>query len=250
LASWLSTTDGSLTATTLLAAVAALVTSAELLVLLLRADVRGGSRPDGRALLAACLAVAAAAAGIALCASAHGRFYPVLLLAVGSVWFGKAARFGREGSDDILLIVLVALAVATFPGDSATVVRIWLGFIACQLILAYFISAAAKLAGEKWRRGTAVAQILSTREYGLGIQSWYSSRAPLFVGAAWATIAFEFAAPVMLVLGGPFLWPAVVIGISFHLGVAVTMGLNKFVPSFIAAYPAVIWASLHYGLLS
>jgi hypothetical protein len=56
----------------------------------------------------------------------------------------------------------------------------------------------------------------------------------------WGVIAFECGSP-SLVLGGTsgaLLLTAV--GLSFHLGTAVVMGLNTFVWAFGACYPAVI----------
>ncbi|HEX8207713.1 MAG TPA: hypothetical protein VF587_16735 [Solirubrobacteraceae bacterium] len=241
-----------LTSTTVLASAAALLSAAELLALLVQTR---NSRPLSRRIFAAAataaLAIAAAAAGaIATAAKTDLRFLPVSVLALGALWFARAARFGREGSDDILLIVLVGLAGASVPGAPEVLTRIWLSFIAAQLMLAYFVSGAAKLLGDKWLRGEAVGQVLSTREYGLGRAGLYETRHVVLILATWATIAFEVTLPALFVLGGPLLWPAVAIGISFHLGVALTMGLNRFVISFIAAYPSVIWASSSYGLLS
>jgi hypothetical protein len=45
------------------------------------------------------------------------------------------------------------------------------------------------------------------------------------------TLLMVVASPVTCAL-------VLVIGISFHVGIAVTMGLNNFVWSFISAYPA------------
>jgi len=148
------------------------------------------------------------------------------------------------------LIILPPLAMASLPIAPSDSIKLVFLFVAAQLMLAYLASAGAKAAGAKWRNGTAVAQILSTRDYGLERRDLFESDHPLFLVAAWGTIAFEFALPLAFLLGGPLLPFALVAGVTFHIGIAMTMGLNRFLLWFVAAYPAATWVSLHYGVLA
>jgi hypothetical protein len=193
------------------------------------------------------------AASIALFCSvwvAIPQFIPIFILAAMTIYIARTMSFGLEGSDEMALVVLVPLALAILPGAPESFRRLALLFVAGQLLLAYLASAGAKVAGTKWRQGTAVAQILSTRDYGIEKRELFDSRVPAFFLFSWGTMAFEFLLPIGFVLGGPFLILAVVSGVLFHLSIAAVMGLNRFFPWFLAAYPAAIWASLHYGLIA
>jgi hypothetical protein len=178
------------------------------------------------------------------------RFWLLIALALVTASFARATSFGREGSDEIALIIIVPLALAVSPGATAALRTMSLAFIAAQLSLAYVASACAKIAGSKWRNGSAVAQILSTRDYGVSRRELHGSRRLVFRTMAWGTILVELLVPLLLLMGGPVIVVAIGVGIAFHASVALTMGLNRFFPWFLAAYPAAAWVSLHYGLLS
>lgn len=178
------------------------------------------------------------------------RFVLVLGLALVTASFARSTTFGREGSDEIALVIVIPLALATMPGATARLTTLAFLFIAAQLALSYAASGGAKLAGRKWRDGRAVAQILSTRDYGVGRRELYHSEAFPLRALAWGTILLELALPILLLLGGPLVVPVAIIGVVFHVSVAMAMGLNRFLPWFLSAYPAAIWASSNYGLLS
>lgn len=178
------------------------------------------------------------------------RFGILLGLAVVTASFARSTTFGREGSDEVALVTVIPLAIAVAPGASSALQSLALLFVGGQLVLAYLASAGAKLAGQKWRDGLAVAQILSTRDYGVSRPALHSSQATVLRLMTWGTIALELTLPTLFVLGGPFVAVAAFAGAAFHASVAAMMGLNRFLPWFLAAYPAAIWASLQYGLLS
>lgn len=196
------------------------------------------------------LLVAAALGAMCLAWSQSLAWIPLTVLAGGAVWLAKSGQFGREGSDEVLLVTAVPLAVATFPGASSRLEHVALLFIAAQLMLSYAASGCAKLLGPAWRSGRAAALVLSTKDYGLARPHLHAGRSWVLAVLSWATIALELALPGMLIVGGPLLIPALVVGAAFHIGVTVSMGLNRFLPSFLAAYPAAAWASANYGLLS
>jgi hypothetical protein len=53
-------------------------------------------------------------------------------------------------------------------------------------------------------------------------------------------VIFECAFPIVLVAPQPVTWLLLLIGLSFHLGCAITMGLNSFLLVFPATYPCVV----------
>lgn len=63
----------------------------------------------------------------------------------------------------------------------------------------------------------------------------------LALAACWSVIVFECSAPFLLLLGTPGAFAIIVVGLCFHLSIALLMGLNNFLWSFGAAYPALLF---------
>jgi len=61
----------------------------------------------------------------------------------------------------------------------------------------------------------------------------------------WTTSIFEVLFPAAVLAGGVVLAAWLALGIIFHAGVAVTMGLHMFIWSFCATYPAILYVSWH-----
>jgi uncharacterized membrane protein (DUF485 family) len=74
-----------------------------------------------------------------------------------------------------------------------------------------------------------------------------SEHSALARAATLAVLAWECAFPLVLVLPAPFAYVMLALGVLFHVTNAVVMGLNTFVWSFVATYPAVIWVVQHRG---
>jgi len=96
-----------------------------------------------------------------------------------------------------------------------------------QISIVYFQSFVAKLAGETWRRGTAVYWVSMVSDYRrrplpAAMRTLWWSRL-----ATWGTLALEFAL-------GPLVWirecryPLVAVAVAFHLGLEVLMNLQLF----------------------
>jgi hypothetical protein len=149
---------------------------------------------------------------------------------------------GNDGSDQITLIIAVAVLLACIAPADSLAQRACLAFIAAQLLLSYVTAGASKLAGSTWRKGTAMADIASTHSYGSPAISRMLVRHP-FVGrlGSWGTIAFELSMPGVLFLPSVAAPLLLCVAIGFHVAVAAVMGLNSFIPAFIAGYPAIVW---------
>ena len=64
----------------------------------------------------------------------------------------------------------------------------------------------------------------------------------------WQVILFECLSPFLILAGVPGAIVMMVVGMGFHIGVAVVMGLNNFVWAFGACYPAVFLLAGQLGL--
>jgi hypothetical protein len=182
--------------------------------------------------------------GISLLFSAwrHIQLASVCALAglfVSGILLAYRFPYSRLGADDMTTIVTVGLLVAAaFPSPSWR--ALGLSFIAAQTCLCYITSGVGKLTSPVWRNGTAIRGVLSTTTYGSTraaqlLRGW---RMPvLFVG--WAVIVFELLFPLALVAPSSLMFSLFAIGAIFHLGNALVMGLNTFLWTFLAAYPAV-----------
>ena len=176
---------------------------------------------------------------------------PLVVLAITAVLRTVRIPYGLEGSDSMSIIVTVALAVASVLEDHRVVVRIALLFIAAQLCLAYVASGVAKLFGRAWRSGDALRAILHTEFGHPGLVRATLDRWQTFGRfLTWSVIAIEISFPFGIVLGS---WPAVValaMIAALQVSIAFAMGLNRFLPWFLAAFPATAWATAHFGVLS
>jgi hypothetical protein len=157
---------------------------------------------------------------------------------------------GRDGSDDMSIIVTVSLAIALAGRSDPPVAECALGFITAQLCLCYATSGIAKLIGPRWRSGEGLAAIMRTMSYGSpSAAALFGRVAPLACLVSWVVIAGEISFPVLMAFGGAAAVYALAIGAAFQVTVAALMGLNRFVPWFLAGYPAAFWTTQHYGLL-
>lgn len=153
--------------------------------------------------------------------------------------------YGNDGADQMGLLVLLAAAVVRICGPRPAVLEAALWFIALQACLSYATSGLAKLAGRSWRDGSGIVGVLSTNTYGSpALATLLGRHSTLAVGASWLIIAGEALFPLVLVVPDPWIPVVLAGGLAFHLGCAVVMGLNTFVWSFGAAYPAIFWLAV------
>ena len=149
-------------------------------------------------------------------------------------------QLGNDGADQMMLVVLMSVLVGWLTiGTPIAIVAVW--YAALQLLLAYLVAGVAKASSDSWRRGTAVPAILNT--VGLGwpaLSRTLRSHPRLGFGLCWSVIAFECLVPAAVLLRWPDIYVILAVGLAFHVGIAVTMGLNTFLWAFASAYPALI----------
>lgn len=166
-----------------------------------------------------------------------GAFLTTLLIAVR--WRGSF----NGGSDFMNLIVLSALCIAAFFRSNASVAIACLWYIAVQTCTSYFIAGIIKLKKKNWRSGKALSGFLSTTVYSPDPMSSAIAGNPLVCALfSWAVMIFECAFPLAL-LSPSLCSIAISLALLFHLGNFYFFGLNRFVLSWAAAYPALLFCS-------
>jgi len=156
-------------------------------------------------------------------------------------------RWGLEAADN--LAVHTALGLTAFAACRAVGTEgIGLPYLAAYAGLAYVTAGVTKLIEPTWRSGEALGRVLNLESFGSpSAERALAPRPRLRQGLSWIVILAELAAPLALLLPAPWLVAALVAGLCFHLTLGVVMGLNTFVWSFAATYPAVLllWTMLH-----
>lgn len=175
-----------------------------------------------------------------------GRFeLPMLAIAFATTLLINARFvFGLDGSDQMTTQIFGALFIGFAVGsDVGLDIALW--YIAVQSCLAYFTSGFAKVASPHWRRGDSVFGIFNTRTYGFEPVARFLSNKPRLTRLLdWSAFTVELAFPISLLVGFPMVLVFVAWGVAFHLMNAFVMGLNGFLWSFVATYPAVVFCSI------
>lgn len=226
-----------------LAGLAAIVAGLELLVVrrafshqfhvsIVCADLPSLVRPlfGARATVVTCALLVAT--GIALLVGAPPPVAALGALCVLAIAIRFRGTF-NGGSDSMLLYVLIALALPA---------RYGLALAAGQLTLSYVLAGFAKLGDPTWRTGTALAILVDLAQYAVPRPIARLLAGPLGRSAAFVMLAFECTFPLAF-LHSTACWVYLGVGAAFHVANAVAFGLNRFLWTWLAAYPAVIyWA--------
>lgn len=153
--------------------------------------------------------------------------------------------YGLDGADQMSLLILVTTLLCFTFIDIEIVKKIGIYFIAIQLSLSYTVAGIAKLVSKQWRSGKAIEGILSTYTYGTNFtRNILTKNIVLCKIICWSTILIEIFFPLCLLFSPDITLYCIGFGLLFHLSIAIVMGLNDFVWSFAAAYPAFYFLSL------
>jgi hypothetical protein len=150
--------------------------------------------------------------------------------------------YGLDGSYQMSLVVLFALCIGTLFGIGSQISIVCLLFIAGELLSSYFIAGFSKLISPVWRKSAALHGIFSTRNFGhrffyqLISQSEY-----LTILLSWSVFLFEMLFFTVLFFPPTYTIIFFILGFLFHLFNAIVMGLNNFLFSFSATYPALFY---------
>lgn len=144
------------------------------------------------------------------------------------------------GSDRMGLLVLYCLSLAQLL-PSVAFQKLAFSYLALQLVLSYFISGQVKIINPEWRSGRALQDVFRFSAYPVseGLRRLADKPRLLWV-MSWTVMIFELLLPISLLHEGALLL-ALGAALLFHLSNAWLFGLNRFVWSWIAAYPSVLW---------
>jgi hypothetical protein len=157
--------------------------------------------------------------------------------------------YGFDGADQMQTIVWTSLAVFQLGAlvDSSLVQEAAMTFLALEVVLAYLTSGVAKLTSPIWRKGDAVGLIIRTSSYGSKRALQMVQRYNLSPILSWATILFEVGGPFLILTGQIPTLAFLIAGLSFHISVALIMGLNSFIWAFFSGFPAILYISQLVG---
>jgi hypothetical protein len=102
--------------------------------------------------------------------------------------------------------------------------------LACkiQLILVYLFAGLYKLHGTYWLNGEALYYVMNLREFSHPwLQQFMLSKPWLLAAGTYAALAYQLLFPVLVWIK-PIRFPFLLVGIIFHLLVAIGMGLPDF----------------------
>lgn len=154
--------------------------------------------------------------------------------------------YGSDGSEHMSTISSTCQALARAFGRDRKAQEWILRFVAAQSALSYAAAGFAKLVSPVWRNGTAVRDITRTRMYGHRLTHSLLTRFPFLSKLlSRTTIVGELAFPAVFIAPKPVARLLLGVASSFHLGNAVVMGLNRFVPAFLGTYPAIAHCARH-----
>jgi hypothetical protein len=148
------------------------------------------------------------------------------------------------GVDGTFHMSMIVLPVQIFMAVSyhALPTQIILMYFFIQMGLCYFFAGFIKLFGSEWRDGSCLEGVFSTEAYGHPLaQRLFRYRTIAFV-SAWCVILLELYLSIAPYLGELAFVIALALGVTLHLSIAITMGLNKFFWTWMSAYPLWILA--------
>jgi len=144
--------------------------------------------------------------------------------------------------DQLNTIVLFCLMLCSyFPSEGF--ISLTLCFIALQAIICYFCNGLMKILEPGWRNGVWLKDLLQTESYSHPLIRRIVVKAPatLISKAGWIVILWELGFILTPFLPRAVLMGYLIFGVLFHLGVALIMGLNTFVWTFLSTYPALLF---------
>ncbi len=144
------------------------------------------------------------------------------------------------GSDRMSLLILYSLTAIHFIPSQHWQAIIF-GYLALQLILSYVMAGWVKIINPEWRNGLALKDVFCFSAYPASesLRGW-AKKPKILRCASWAVMLFELLFPLTL-LSQTTLIIGLVIAITFHIANAFLFGLNRFLWTWLAAYPSILW---------
>jgi hypothetical protein len=180
------------------------------------------------------------ALGAALAAGVAPAPVEAALIAVALVLLRRFGGPYNGGSDRMTLLILLAVGACRVAPQAAWR-EVAFAYLAVQLTLSYASAGWVKLANPEWRRGHALRDVFAFSVYPVSesLRGW-ADRPALLLGVSWGLMLLEVLFPLALLDGG-LLRGVLVMALGFHLANACVFGLNRFVWTWVAGYPSLLW---------
>jgi hypothetical protein len=164
-----------------------------------------------------------------------------LLILIGILLNGIRNIYGSDGSDHMNIVIYVSAVIYGLSAESILSQNLSLWFISIQYILSLFIAGIYKLSSEIWRSGKALPGIMSMKHYGNHkIYDTLKSHKNISILLSWYIILIQCIFWTIFFVPLNMIFIFIALGFIFHISIAITMGLNNFLFSFLACYP-VLW---------
>jgi hypothetical protein len=149
-----------------------------------------------------------------------------------------------DGAEQMAVLTIFAICVALIPGPNANTATIAVWFIAGQAMLSYTTAGIAKALSETWRSGEAVPLVMSSESHGHpALARLLANHPDLGKALTRSVVLFECCFPLILVAPPQLALLLLLAGVAFHLGCAITMGLNAFLFAFPGTYLCVAYVA-------
>ncbi len=184
------------------------------------------------------------AAAVALLLLAWPSVAPLIAIAwIMQIVIMKRYHLTFDGSDHMTVVVLLACLLGRVEPDPLAA-RAAVTFLAAEVTLAYLAAGLYKATSSYWQSGHAIAMVVQTRMFGQAAAARLIRHHPVIGRAAtYSVFCWESLFVCFLVAPPPVILTILVLGIGFHLGCSVIMGLNRFIFVFVASYPAVLYVN-------
>lgn len=173
----------------------------------------------------------------------YSTLIPLLMVAAINLIMQVRNSQSNDGSDQMSAVCFIALALAAVINTELSK-SFALFFIAAQAALAYGTSGFLKMMKKGWYTGEYPIEVLKTASYGdrqvLAITLKRKLLAQAFglmvvFGDCLLSLSFAFPPGICIYILG--------FGVFLHIGIGRVMGLNTFMWSYIATYPAILFTS-------
>lgn len=171
----------------------------------------------------------------------------ILLLFLVSLLIHYRDVYGKDGSDQMQLTIILILALCTSNLTTQNIKLYGLFFITAQSYLSYLTAGISKILSKSWRQGNALFLIVNTASFGNVRLAKLLHKGKLSFYLGWFVIITEILFPFTILLPFPYLIFCLSCMFLFHIINAFIMGLNIFPWAFLSTYPSIIFVN-HYIL--
>ncbi|MFE4058859.1 alpha/beta fold hydrolase [Streptomyces sp. NPDC059096] len=148
--------------------------------------------------------------------------------------------YGRDGADQMTAVITQYRTLTALMADPRVSDDLFLRAVNFQAGLSYAVSGISKAFGSSWVQGDALPEVLRTEAYGRGPAAEILRRHPRLCRALTiGTVAWEASFPLVYLLPRAHASHALSAVKLFHVGVAATMELPRFVWGFVGSHGAV-----------